>query len=276
MVAGTPPIRAKKARYYEDARFKERILPPPALETAQQPRRPDDWSRLPLPPRPEMPSRRPRDSRDDEDPTEIGTPACSPTHCRVKAGREEGADRQRVRDRSRRATMEDDAAHVSDDQRMRRGRAPGLARSRRRHGAVSAMNDEAPEKTTPLGLSRPRRHEEPCRLCRAARSFPFADRRGRDRVLPVARRRRAAGGRVTKRLDQLDRRMTADGARCRHRRRDAGGVHPLLADDQPAIAGACAQAARAKAGERYEAFVTALGRRFAKGPKLRQEMRDAE
>src|SRR3546814_1110509 len=31
MAAGTPPIRAKKARYYEDARFKERILPPPEL-----------------------------------------------------------------------------------------------------------------------------------------------------------------------------------------------------------------------------------------------------
>src|SRR3546814_14045072 len=31
-------------------------------------------------------------------------------------------------------------------------------------------------------------------------------------------------------------------------------------------------AARAKAGERYEAFVTALGRRLAKGPKLRQEI----
>ncbi|MBN8942706.1 MAG: conjugal transfer protein TraG [Bradyrhizobium sp.] len=31
MVAGTPPIRAKKARYFEDARFKERILPPPDL-----------------------------------------------------------------------------------------------------------------------------------------------------------------------------------------------------------------------------------------------------
>ena len=31
MVAGTPPIRAKKARYFEDRRFQERILPPPAL-----------------------------------------------------------------------------------------------------------------------------------------------------------------------------------------------------------------------------------------------------
>jgi hypothetical protein len=33
-----------------------------------------------------------------------------------------------------------------------------------------------------------------------------------------------------------------------------------------------AQAARAKAGERYEAFVAALGRRLANGPKLRQEI----
>ena len=29
MVAGTPPIRAKKARYFEDRRFQERVLPPP-------------------------------------------------------------------------------------------------------------------------------------------------------------------------------------------------------------------------------------------------------
>ena len=29
MVAGTPPIRAKKVRYYEDRRFTERVLPPP-------------------------------------------------------------------------------------------------------------------------------------------------------------------------------------------------------------------------------------------------------
>ena len=27
MIAGTPPIRAKKARYYEDPRFRERFLP---------------------------------------------------------------------------------------------------------------------------------------------------------------------------------------------------------------------------------------------------------
>ncbi|WP_397245338.1 type IV secretory system conjugative DNA transfer family protein [Paracoccus mutanolyticus] len=34
MVAGTPPIRATKARYFEDARFQERILTPPDLVAA--------------------------------------------------------------------------------------------------------------------------------------------------------------------------------------------------------------------------------------------------
>jgi type IV secretion system protein VirD4 len=33
LVAGTPPIRARKLRYYEDANFKVRVLPPPALAT---------------------------------------------------------------------------------------------------------------------------------------------------------------------------------------------------------------------------------------------------
>ncbi len=46
MVAGTPPIRATKARYFEDTRFQERILTPPDLVAA--PLAPslsaDDWS----------------------------------------------------------------------------------------------------------------------------------------------------------------------------------------------------------------------------------------
>lgn len=47
MVAGAPPIRAKKARYYEDASFKERVLPPPELARSQK-AEPDDWSQLPI------------------------------------------------------------------------------------------------------------------------------------------------------------------------------------------------------------------------------------
>nr|WP_047167735.1 conjugal transfer protein TraG [Sphingomonas sp. Y57] len=53
MVAGTPPIRAKKARYYEDARFKERIMSPPGLARPAE-GRPDDWSKLPIPARPDI------------------------------------------------------------------------------------------------------------------------------------------------------------------------------------------------------------------------------
>ncbi|WP_375790727.1 conjugal transfer protein TraG [Bradyrhizobium sp. vgs-9] len=44
MVAGTPPIRAKKVRYYEDRRFIERILPPPDPATAGRSMRTDGWS----------------------------------------------------------------------------------------------------------------------------------------------------------------------------------------------------------------------------------------
>ena len=69
MVAGTPPIRAKKARYYEDARFKERILPPPALVVPKQ-GRPDDWTALPLPLRPETTEPGSAAEASDEDPTD--------------------------------------------------------------------------------------------------------------------------------------------------------------------------------------------------------------
>ncbi|WP_316224442.1 MULTISPECIES: conjugal transfer protein TraG [unclassified Bradyrhizobium] len=51
LVAGVPPVRAKKARYYEDARFKERILPPPKATKAAAPaaQSADDWSALAIP-----------------------------------------------------------------------------------------------------------------------------------------------------------------------------------------------------------------------------------
>ena len=69
MVAGTPPIRAKKARYYEDARFRERLLPPPELKRPDKPR-PDDWSSLPIPARPEALEAQPAELSDDEDTTD--------------------------------------------------------------------------------------------------------------------------------------------------------------------------------------------------------------
>jgi hypothetical protein len=84
-----------------------------------------------------------------------------------------------------------------------------------------------------------------------------------------ADRREAA---FAKRLDQIDRRMART-------ERDVGiGIETLAVfirfwlATTPALPEPAAQAARAKAGERYDAFVTALGRRLAKGPRLRQEI----
>lgn len=85
----------------------------------------------------------------------------------------------------------------------------------------------------------------------------------------AADRREAA---LVKRLDQIDRRMMRMD-------RDVGIAVETLAvfirfwlATTPTLPEPAAQAARAKAGERYDAFVTALGRRLAKGPKLRQEI----
>ncbi len=85
----------------------------------------------------------------------------------------------------------------------------------------------------------------------------------------AAERQEAA---ITKRLDQFDRRMT-------RLERDVGISVETFAvfvrfwlATTPALPEPAAQAARAKTAERYDAFVTALGRRLAKGPKLRQEI----
>jgi type IV secretion system protein VirD4 len=43
MASGLPPIRAKKARYFADARFMRRVLPAPIPEAASR-QLPDDWS----------------------------------------------------------------------------------------------------------------------------------------------------------------------------------------------------------------------------------------
>ncbi len=70
MVAGIHPIRTKKARYYEDARFTERVLPPPRIEHLAQSST-TDWSLLPIPGRPKLDASdlRPIAMGDDEDPT---------------------------------------------------------------------------------------------------------------------------------------------------------------------------------------------------------------
>jgi predicted transcriptional regulator len=85
----------------------------------------------------------------------------------------------------------------------------------------------------------------------------------------AAERQEAA---TTKRLDQIDRRIT-------RMERDVGISVETLAvfirfwlTSNPPLPEPAQAAAKAQAGKRYDAFVSALGRRLAQGPKLRQEV----
>ncbi len=49
LVSACPPIRAKKARYFEDKRLTERVLPPPQLTKPATRVASDDWTDLPAP-----------------------------------------------------------------------------------------------------------------------------------------------------------------------------------------------------------------------------------
>ena len=109
----------------------------------------------------------------------------------------------------------------------------------------------------------------------------FAARRDQSRSLvaeaaiasllsPDADERRESA--TAKRLDGIDRRM-------QRLERDTGIAVETLAlfirfwlSSTPPLPDATQAATRAKAGERYDSFLDALGRRLVKGPKLRQEI----
>lgn len=110
----------------------------------------------------------------------------------------------------------------------------------------------------------------------------FADRRERSRSIiaeaaiasflsPDADERREAA--IVKRLDRIDRNI-------QRLERDIGIANEAFAIFMRSWLtstislpdAAQAAAARAKGGERYDKFLEALGRRLAKGPRLRQEV----
>lgn len=109
----------------------------------------------------------------------------------------------------------------------------------------------------------------------------YADRRGKSRSLvaeaaiasflsPDADEQREAA--VAKRLDRLDRRVT-------RLERDVGIAVEMIAlfvrfwlSNTPPPPEAERAAMRRQGGDRYDAFMEALGRRLAKGPKVRQEI----
>jgi predicted transcriptional regulator len=109
----------------------------------------------------------------------------------------------------------------------------------------------------------------------------YADRRGKSRSLvaeaaiasflsPDADEQREAA--IAKRLDRLDRRQT-------RLERDVGiGVEMIALfvrfwlSNTPPPPETERGSMRRQGGERYDAFIEALGRRLAKGPKVRQEI----
>jgi predicted transcriptional regulator len=111
----------------------------------------------------------------------------------------------------------------------------------------------------------------------------YADRRERSRSLvaeaaiasflsPDADEAREAA--ITKRIDQLDRRMN-------RLERDVGiGVEMIALfvrfwlSNTPPPPETERALLRKQGGDRYDAFMAALGRRLAKGPKVRQEIAD--
>ncbi len=82
MVSSVAPIKAKKLRYYADANFKRRVLPPPALADGQYadapPSRPDDWSGLAIPAVPTAPATASADGLENLGSTDDGGPRRQP------------------------------------------------------------------------------------------------------------------------------------------------------------------------------------------------------
>ncbi|MGE4302617.1 MAG: CopG family ribbon-helix-helix protein [Novosphingobium sp.] len=111
----------------------------------------------------------------------------------------------------------------------------------------------------------------------------YADRRGKSRSLvaeaaiasflsPDADEQREAA--IAKRLDRLDRRQT-------RLERDVGIGLEMIAlfvrfwlSNTPPLPESERATMRRQGGDRYDAFIEALGRRLAKGPKVRQEIGD--
>lgn len=117
----------------------------------------------------------------------------------------------------------------------------------------------------------------------SARLDDHADRRERSRSMiaeaaivsflsPDAEERREAA--IAKRLDRIDRII-------QRLERDIGITNEAFAifmrawlTSTASLPETAQAAARAKGGERYDRFLEALGRRLAKGPRLRQEVSD--
>ena len=93
MVSGSPPIRAKKVRYYDDPQLQGRILPPPELARPPEGKGPaDDWSAAkPIPPPPPQ-------ALSDEKPVEEKPVAAEAKTDNAQQGLDDGRGRDPARE----------------------------------------------------------------------------------------------------------------------------------------------------------------------------------
>ena len=230
LVSGCPPIRAKKARYYEDAELKTRILPPPALSGRMLLSGPEGLRSRPRGRLGSTPSwRRPRRRlsmtrqtagirREPELPEhEEIAPEPRKTDQRIRA------DRRRRRRRAPAAA--DDAANDG------RGGAADFARPGRRHADVTRDADQA---HVPAAA---RSDGQAGRLRRAQGRDAVPGGGGGARVPSLAGRRRSAGGRARPAARPHDPADGADRTARRHLERGAGRLRALLADEHASVAG---------------------------------------
>ncbi len=122
MVAGIPPVRAKKARYFEDERFRERLLSPPELTPPETPQT-DDWTALPIPARPEYSSEDPSpEPAEDEDPTQ------SERRLQPELGRVKPAEKKKPIESEWEAGLSDDVDEEAAQNRRMIRNVQGVAR----------------------------------------------------------------------------------------------------------------------------------------------------
>src|SRR3546814_2434085 len=98
MIAGVPPVRAKKARYFTDRRFTSRLLPAPKTQRATTAPRPDDWTVLAPPQQPVLayPASANKSSRNPGNPAKAA-PASQSDTANANIRREPGLDRKSTR-----------------------------------------------------------------------------------------------------------------------------------------------------------------------------------
>ncbi|MGB3805487.1 MAG: conjugal transfer protein TraG [Sphingopyxis granuli] len=124
MVAGTPPIRAKKARYYTDPRLMERILPPPDPARIAVSARPDGWSALkPLKPDAELFAAAELTAKDDKANSSLRREPELPEHVEIVREKKEPAPEDEFRH-----LLGDDQEDSARQRQVMRRQMRGVAR----------------------------------------------------------------------------------------------------------------------------------------------------